>query len=385
MKSWLLKHKILLSNLALVLVMMVGIGYLSLGVLRWRPLADSYSLTIEFANSGGVQETSLVTLRGARIGTVDKILTTPTAVEVDVTIDSKYKINKDAEVKALALSAVGEQYVDFQPSTDSGPYFSDGDKISTRQTSSTVAFPKLLESAVNVVNQIDPNQLKVTIDELDVALDSGGKNQLRALFNSGGVIFADLYRALPETVTLIRNAGTILETTSNVQPDLGTLTGGISGLIDSLVASDRELRTFLGNAPAQLTTVGGSINQLTDPLTGILEQFLDIAQQGALRAPALVNLMPSIRDGAIKAQAMFHDGAWWALASIYPRPYCDYPVLPQPPTEILQSSVPVNLYCVTEDPTQQIRGAANAPRPPGDDTAGPPPNFDPNARTTPLG
>ncbi|WP_207841376.1 MCE family protein [Williamsia soli] len=385
MTAWLLRNKILLSNLALVLVMLVGVAYLSLGVLRWRPLADSYSLTVEFANSGGVQTTSDVTLRGARVGEVDTILTTPNAVEVKVTIDSKYKINKDAAVEALGLSAVGEQYVDFQPSTDAGPYFSDGDKISTRQTSSTVAFPKLLESTVNVVNQIDPDELKVTIDELDVALDSGGKNQLRALFNSGGVIFADLYRVLPETVSLIQNTGTILETTSDVQPDLGTLTGGISSLIDALVASDQELRTFLGSAPAQLTTLGGSLNTLTDPLTDVLKQFLDIAQQGALRAPALVNLLPSIRDGAITSLAMFHDGAWWAYGSIYPRPYCDYPVLPQPPTEILQSSVPVNMYCVTEDPTQQIRGAANAPRPPGDDTAGPPPNFDPNARTAPLG
>ena len=99
----------------------------------------------------------------------------------------------------------------------------------------------------------------------------------------------------------------------------------------------------------------------------------------------MVNLLPSIRDGATTAQAMFHDGAWWAFGSIYPRPYCEYPTMPQRPTQILESSVPVNMYCVTEDPTQQIRGAANAPRPPGDDTAGPPPNMDPNARTAPLG
>jgi virulence factor Mce-like protein len=383
--TWLLRHKILLSNLALIVVMLIGFGYLTLGVLRWRPFDDSYSLTVEFANSGGVQETSEVTLRGARIGEVDTVRTTPTSVEVKVTIDSKYRINKDSDVKALGLSAVGEQYVDFQPPTEDGPYFSNGDKISQTQTSSTVAFPKLLESSVDVVKQIDPEKLRVTIDELDVALDSGGKNQLRTLFNSGGVIFADLYRVLPQTVTLIQNTGTILETTADVQPDLGTLTGGISGLIDALVASDQELRTFLGRGPAQLTTLAGSLNQLQDPLTDVLRQFLDIAQQGAVRAPALVNLLPSIRDGAITSLAMFHDGAWWAFGSIYPRPYCEYPLLPQPPTEILESSVPVNMYCVTQDPTQQIRGAANAPRPPGDDTAGPPPNMDPNARTAPLG
>ncbi|PVY33808.1 virulence factor Mce-like protein [Williamsia muralis] len=385
MMTFLRNHRILLSNLALILVMLIGFGYLTLGVLRWRPFDDSYTLTVEFANSGGVQETSEVTLRGSRIGEVDTVRVTPASVEVKVTIDSKYQINTDSEVKALGLSAVGEQYVDFQPPTSDGPYFSNGDKISSVQTSSTVAFPKLLESTVGVVKQIDPVKLKTTIDELDIALDAGGKNQLRALFNSGGVIFADLYRVLPETVTLIQNTGTILETTADVQPDLGRLTGGMSGLIDALVASDEELRTFLGSGPARLTTLAGSLNQLQDPLTDVLKQFLDIAQQGALRAPAMVNLLPSIRDGATTAQAMFHDGAWWAFGSIYPRPYCEYPTMPQRPTQILESSVPVNMYCVTEDPTQQIRGAANAPRPPGDDTAGPPPDMDPNARTAPLG
>lgn len=87
---------------------------------------------------------------------------------------------------------------------------------------------------------------------------------------------------------------------------------------------------------------------------------------------------------AYACRTMFHDGALWVFGSIYPRPYCDYAVTPVRPTKILELSVPTNLYCVTEDPNQQIRGSANAPRPPGDDTAGPPPNYDPNARTVPL-
>ena len=109
-----------------------------------------------------------------------------------------------------------------------------------------------------------------------------------------------------------------------------------------------------------------------------------MARQGALRAPAIAVLLPSIRDASSKSLAMFHNGAWWAMGSIYPRPSCTYPVTPSRPTKVQELTIPLNLYCVTEDPNQQIRGAANAPRPAGDDTAGPPPNFDPNARTVPL-
>jgi len=44
-------------------------------------------------------------------------------------------------------------------------------------------------------------------------------------------------------------------------------------------------------------------------------------------------------------------------------------------------------YCANPDPSVLVRGARNAPRPPGDDTAGPPQGYDPVATTdpTPLG
>ena len=57
---------------------------------------------------------------------------------------------------------------------------------------------------------------------------------------------------------------------------------------------------------------------------------------------------------------------------------------PTRPTKIMEASVPTNLYCVTNDPNQQRRGSVNAPRPKGDDTANPPPGYDPNSRTVPL-
>ena len=46
-------------------------------------------------------------------------------------------------------------------------------------------------------------------------------------------------------------------------------------------------------------------------------------------------------------------------------------------------SVPLYNYCLDHDPSIQVRGSANAPRPPGDDTAGPPPRSTGDERTTP--
>ncbi|GAB89880.1 MlaD family protein [Gordonia rhizosphera] len=384
--TWVRKHSILVGNIGLVLVMLVGLAYLSLGVLRWEPLRGTYTLLVHFPISGGLQDTSIVTLRGARIGEVETIRVQPKSVDVTVRIEDDVKINRNAVVAALGLSAAGEQYVDFEPSTADGPYFTDGDVIDVNQTRVTAPFPTMLESSLNVIEQIDPVKLRTAVDELNIALgsDETGKSDLRALLNAGGSIAVDLALVLPQTTKLISDTGTILKTTAEIQPDLGTTVDALSTLVNQAVAADKELRTLLGRGPSQLTSLTGSLSQISSPLTDVLAQFADVARQGALRAPAIANLLPSIRDASIKSLSMFHDGAWWAFGAIFPRPSCNYAVTPERPTKILELTIPTNLYCVTEDPNQQIRGSANAPRPAGDDTAGPPPDYDPNARTVPL-
>jgi virulence factor Mce-like protein len=385
MIGWVKKHSVLAGNVALVLVMLVGLSYLAFGSLRWRPLADTYGLTLQFQNSGGIQTTSDVNLRGARIGSIDSIAVRPDHVEVKVRIDGDVKINRNSLVRASGLSAAGEQFIDFRPPTADGPYFRNGDTISQPQTSSAVPFPKMLETTLDVVEQIDPKKLASTIEQLDIALGRGHDgNDLRVLFDSAGTIFADLYKVLPQTQNLINNTGEILNTTSGIQPDLQRLVSGGSSIMNAAMSADKELRTLLGSGATQVSSLTGSLNEIRDPVTDVLKQFREVARQGALRAPAIAVLLPSIRDASSKSLAMFHNGAWWAMGSIYPRPSCTYPVTPSRPTKVQELTIPLNLYCVTEDPNQQIRGAANAPRPAGDDTAGPPPNFDPNARTVPL-
>ncbi|ALG86851.1 MlaD family protein [Gordonia phthalatica] len=384
MMNWLRERKIMVGNLALIVVMLLGLAFLAFNSLSWRPWQKTYDVTVHFPVSGGLQDTSKVMLRGSRIGDVQSIQVTPKSVDVVLRLRKDFPINKKAKFSALGLSAAGEQYVNITPETDQGPYLSAGDVIDVSQTHVTAPFPGMLQSALDVIGQIDAPKLTATLKELEIGLNDSGPNQLKSIFHSGGVIFSDLAKVLPQTTKLIQNSGTILKTTGDIQPDLQNLVGGLDAVLGQAAAADKELRKLLGNGPGQLTSLTGSLATITDPLSDVLTQFLDVARQGALRAPTLATLFPSIRDGSIQGQKMFHDGAWWVLASLYPRPSCNYSLSPVRPTKILELTVPKNLYCVTEDPNQQIRGAANAPRPKGDDTAGPPPNYDPNARTVPL-
>lgn len=384
MMVFLRKHSVILGNIALILVMLLALAFLAFVSLSLRPWQGRYDVVVKFPISGGLQDTSKVTLRGVEIGDVKNIQVTPRTVEVTVSLDKQHKINRNATFAALGLSAAGEQYVDIVPNTDAGPYLKGGDVVESGQTEVTVPFSTVLESSLELISQIDTDKLSGALDELTIALNDDQPNQLKSIFNSGGTLFAQLYKVMPQTTAMIENAGTIFETTAQIQPDLRRLVDGGASLINAAVASDKELRTLMGTGSGRLTSLTGSLDTITDPITDVLGQFIDIAQQGALRAPTLAVLMPSIRDGSIQGGKMFHDGAWWALGSIYARPYCDYQVTPTRPTQILEASVPTNLYCVTEDQNMQRRGSVNAPRPKGDDTANPPPGYDPNSRTVPL-
>ena len=78
----------------------------------------------------------------------------------------------------------------------------------------------------------------------------------------------------------------------------------------------------------------------------------------------------------MRSAAIMHDNGFWATGDIYPRYTCDYGTPRQPPSSADYPEPFMYTYCRDDDPGVLIRGAKNAPRPAGDDTAGPPPGAD---------
>ena len=79
-----------------------------------------------------------------QVGRVGKLELTDGGVDVLLDIDNGYD---DIPADALAVvgnrSAVGEQYVELQPQTDSAPYLQDGSQIAQDDTRTPIATQKL--------------------------------------------------------------------------------------------------------------------------------------------------------------------------------------------------------------------------------------------------
>ncbi|MBF6071995.1 MCE family protein [Nocardia farcinica] len=374
--NYLVRRRVAIANLGLVAVLLAGSAYLGLAVLRINPLPDTYTVTVELRNSGGLLANNDVTFRGSRVGRVAEVRVAEVGIVAEAEIQSWAKIPVGGTVAVGRLSAAGEQYLDFRPDADSGPYLRDGDVVEVARTTTPVTVPSVLDNMSGLIGGMNPARLNVIIDELDKAL-AGGPDRLRNMISGISRAMAGLDELLPQTRQLIENLEIIADTTSHAQPDLTTLTTGAGALFEQLTAADQELRRFLDLAPGQLATVGGFIADTEDPITNLTTNFVAITRAAKLRQPAIEALFPALRAGSAAIGVPAHDGAYHTLVDPWPRPTCDYPTVPKiPVVAATDSRVRLYNYCVTDDPALQIRGSANAPRPNvPDNGSGPPPGV----------
>ncbi|WP_405485224.1 MlaD family protein [Nocardia sp. NBC_00511] len=384
----LLQRKVMLTNLGLLVALILGATYLFVGQAGINPLRESYTVTIEMDRSGGLMRKSDVTFRGYRVGTITSIRLTAKGLEAQATINSSARIPARGIAAVQSLSAIGEQYLDLRPTTDEAPYLSDGSIIVARDVRTPLPMSDVLENAEALIAQLDPVsdpvRFQTIITELDKAL-GGGPDQLRGLVSGISAITVGMENVLPQTVALLRNLRVIAGTTAQIQPDLTTLLRNSSILFGQLGAADAEVRRMLELGPGQLATLGGVLNETSDPLTNLATNFLAIAQSARLRTPAMRELFPALRDGSGALAVIAHGGAFHTLVDIWPRPTCEYDTVPVSPTQLNGNTVRRWNYCATDNPALQIRGSANAPRPDlPDNGAQRPPGVDPNEQSAPV-
>src|ERR1700726_4398615 len=83
------------------------------------------TVTLELPSTGGLYRFSNVTYRGVQIGKVTAVGPTANGAEATLSIDTSPKIPADVHAAVRSISAVGEQYIDLVPRSESAPYLRD--------------------------------------------------------------------------------------------------------------------------------------------------------------------------------------------------------------------------------------------------------------------
>ncbi|GJF12994.1 putative MCE family protein [Mycolicibacterium cyprinidarum] len=369
------RQRFILSGIALVVVAVVAIAYLTFGALRVDPFAKTYQVRIELPDSGGLLENVDVAIRGVKVGRVGTLSLTRNGVDATVHIDSKFKIPVASPVRVSGLSAAGEQFIDFEPASDEGPFLSDGSVVPLTQTSTPVPLYQLLTNANGVLAQSDPEKLEIIKREL--SLSNEGPQKLTDIVDGGTFMLSTLDSVLPETVSLLKTSRVALTMLSDVSPGMESAAGDISELMTGVTKMDGGYRQLVDQTPGLLSSIDALFDDNSDTMVGLLGNLASVSQLMYVRVPALNALFPSFRGSALEAiGTAFHDNGVWVTADIYPRYTCDYGTPRRPPSAADYPEPFLYTYCRDTDPQVLVRGAKNAPRPAGDDTAGPPPGAD---------
>ncbi|NUS44514.1 MAG: MCE family protein [Mycobacteriaceae bacterium] len=381
---WLARRRVAVANLGLVIVLVLGVGYLAGAILRVDPFRATITVKVAMPNSGGLQANNDVTFRGLRVGRVRSVEIAATGVVAVAEIDASAKIPAGGAAAVARLSAAGEQYLDLRPDSESAPYLRDGAVIGGTRVQVPVPIGSVLVNVSAMINGLNPDRLSSIVAELDKAL-AGGPDRLRSVVSGLSQAAAGMEGLLPQTSKLVETLSVIADTTAHAQPDLGALTRSSGTVFRQFSDADAEVRRLLDLSPGQLATLSGVVTANVDPMTGLVTNLVAITRAARLRTPAMTALFPALRSFSEAIGIPAWDSEFHTLADFYPRPSCDYRSIPVNPDVSLDGRTPLYNYCLTNNPALQMRGSANAPRPPGlDNTAGPPPGVRGDERSRPL-
>ncbi|MUM19156.1 MCE family protein [Mycobacterium sp. CBMA271] len=370
------RQRMWLSGLALAATLLVAVAYLMVGALRARTFTSTYQVSLELPESGGLIPNQDVALRGLRIGRVDSVTPSPRGPVAVMHIESAVKIPVGSPVRVSGLSAGGEQYVDFAPVTTTGPYLGNGSVIARGQATVPVTLSRLLADADGALAQADPKKLEIIKKELHLSREAPRK--MTEIIDGGVFLLSTLDSVLPETVSTLKNSRVTLSSVAEMNKGLAIATQGLNRSLNGVARMDGGFRTLIDRVPGPLATTDAVFADNSDTMAQLLGNLTTVAQLSYVRVPALNALFPSYRGSVIEAVGnTFYDHGVWAIADIYPRYTCDYGTQRSAVSaaDYPEPSLYAG-YCRDDDPAVLVRGAKNAPRPAGDDTAGPPQGAD---------
>jgi phospholipid/cholesterol/gamma-HCH transport system substrate-binding protein len=257
----------------------VGIVYMAgsyLGLVD-RVLGRGITIQATLPTSGGLFEGSEVTYRGVKIGKVSTMTATAEGVTLELALEDGTELPKDSPMYVHNLSAVGEQYLDFEPPDDRGPYAESGDTLHGDASSLPVDEADLLVELDDFVSSVDKESLRTVVHELGAMFTDTGV-PLQHLLDSGSTFVREASAHTADTIRLLDQGKRVLSTQQGQSENIQSLSHDLSGLTDALAASDDDLEKVLDGTPGTAREVDGLLRELEPTLPVLLGNAVSVNQ-----------------------------------------------------------------------------------------------------------
>jgi phospholipid/cholesterol/gamma-HCH transport system substrate-binding protein len=330
------------------------------------------TVKLELPATGGLYRFSNVTYRGVQIGKVTDVnVVDDKHVEATLSLNSSPRIPAVLTAQIRSMSAVGEQYVDLQPRTDSGPYLDDGAVIPMQNSLIPQPVGPMLDQLGSLVGSIPQEKFGELLDESFKAFDGAGYD-FGSLLDSSAKVTGGLNGAADQTRTLINDSGPLLDGQVRSTESIHTWARSLAGIAEQVKQNDPQVRTLLQTAPGAADEVSRLLNDVKPTLPVLLANLTTIGQIGVTYNPSIEQLLVLIPPyvSAIQSVAPVNNPTGLALGNfsttIADPPSCTVGFLPpsawRSPEDTSETDTPDGLYCkLPQDSPIAVRGARNYP------------------------
>jgi phospholipid/cholesterol/gamma-HCH transport system substrate-binding protein len=274
--------------LAFLVLSAVGIVYVAgsyLGIVD-RVLGRGLTVHATLPASGGLFVGSEITYRGVKVGKVSGMDVIPSGVRLDLALKEGTRIPTSSKLYVHNLSAVGEQYLDFEPASKAGPYAEAGDTLKGDASSMPESTDDLITSMNGLVSSLNRDELSTAVSELGTMF-RGTADPLSRMVESGMKFVAEAQASQQQTIDLLGTGQTVLTTqqanADNIRGfarDLAAFTAGLKG-------SDKDLRTVLQGGQPALNEVRSLLEGIEPTLPVFISNLVTVNQVVTARLPAL--------------------------------------------------------------------------------------------------
>lgn len=330
------------------------------------------TVTLELPADGGLYRFANVTYRGVQVGEVTGVALTEKGVEATLSLKPSPKIPADLEAEVLSVSAIGEQYVDLRPRTDSGPYLEDGSVVAMDDTTIPQPVGPMLDQVSALVDSIPEGEISQLLDESFKAFNGAGYD-FGSLLDSAAIVTGDVNDVSDQARALIDDSRPLLDSQAETANEIRTWARSLAGTTEQLAQNDPEVRTILQRGPGFAQEVSTLLDQVKPTLPVLLANLTTLGQILITYNPSLEQILVLL-PGVISLQQAFglpnNNPTGLPLSdfsfTVADPPACTVGFLPpsqwRSPADTTTPDTPDGLYCkLPQDSPIAVRGARNYP------------------------
>jgi phospholipid/cholesterol/gamma-HCH transport system substrate-binding protein len=266
-------------------------------IVSWDRLEQPYTITGDFEQAAGVRANAEVTYLGVHYGRVSGVERRDDSVRMTMKIDKDKQIPEGTVARVFRKSAIGEPYIDFQPTEDyeEDVFLDEGANVPIERTTVPLEFSELLRSASNLISSIDEQAAGSLIHELALALEGRG-DELASITRSFDEITGTFVARTEQLDRLAENSTRLTRVLADHRLSLSASLENLKEIGQALRDAEGDLEVLLETGPDFLGTTADLVADQKKNLDCLLHDLTTVTATLGSDGP-IADVAATIRNG----------------------------------------------------------------------------------------